>query len=194
MSTWMTNKQWTVGAAAVVVGLALAGCASKTNAGGQSQRGSSTAASTSTSSSSTAVPTTPPDSGSVTPSTTASSTSASPSKPKTSLVPPDAQHPAAGACGRASGTTVVIDMNPDIPAPRCVIVSAGQHLQVVNSTNRYQQTGKVVTVNWARKAPQSVPVGAKYTYTQAFGQYLAPGVHFLRMSAYPGSTASIWLR
>ncbi|MGI8882504.1 MAG: hypothetical protein ACR2KJ_18760 [Jatrophihabitans sp.] len=188
----MTNERWLVGAAVLVVGLLLAGCASKTNASGQSQRASSTAGSTS--SGSTAAPTTPADSGTVTSSSTASSTSASPSKPKTTLVPPDAQHPAAGACGRATGTTVVIDMNPDIPAPRCVIVSAGQHLQVVNSTNRYQQTGKVVMVTWARKAAQSVPVGAKYTYAEAFGQYLAPGVHFLRMSAYPGSTASIWLR
>lgn len=110
-------------------------------------------------------------------------------------VPADARVPAAGACPRATAAQVVIDVNPDTPAPRCVIVSTLDHLKVVNTSNTYGQRGATVTVTWSRYPARTLPIGASTLYPAAFGTYLAPGVHFLHLSLYQGSGgAEIWLR
>jgi hypothetical protein len=110
------------------------------------------------------------------------------------LAAADAQAPASGVCAKAVGVLVVITANPDTPAPRCAIVTGGQHLKVVNASNQFGQSGKTITVSFAGFSPRQVAVGAATTFDQSFGSYLAPGVHDLHINLYSGSATAIWLR
>ena len=127
-------------------------------------------------------------------SSTAGRTTASSDRRDGALVPADARQPAAGACPHATARQVVIDINPDTPAPRCVIVSALDHLEVVNTSNTYGQRGAAVAVNWASYPARTVRVGQGTVYPAAFGTYLARGVHTVELSLYGSSGAEIWLR
>lgn len=128
-------------------------------------------------------------------SSTEDTTTASSDKHDGALVPADNRLPAAGACPQATAGQVVIDINPDTPAPRCVVVSALDHLKVVNTSNTYGQHGATVAVNWARYPARTLHVGQSTVYPAAFGTYLARGVHLLRLSLYSGAGgAEIWLR
>jgi hypothetical protein len=116
------------------------------------------------------------------------------SSPRASLVPPDATAPAASACDRATQQIVTITVDPDVPQPRCVSVSAQQELRVVNRSNAVGQRGSTITVRWADFSARTVPVGATTLYTQPFGAYLEGGVHDLHVSLYGSSSAQVWLR
>lgn len=105
------------------------------------------------------------------------------------LAPPDATSPAAGACAHGTGSTVSIALNPDGPAPRCVTVSAEQQLRVVN-----QSGVSAITVSWAGYPSRSVPAGKATVYDRPFGDYLAPGVHEVRISQYESGPLEVWLR
>ena len=109
-------------------------------------------------------------------------------------MPPDSQYPAAGACPKQAGSPVRVQVDPDVPVPRCVVVAPGQDLTVVNNTNELQQAGSTVTVTWADYAPRVLKIGASTSYTQPFGSYLMPGVHRLHISLYGQSGAEIWLQ
>ena len=109
-------------------------------------------------------------------------------------MPPDAQYPAAGACPKQTAAQVRVQVDPDVPVPRCVVVTAGQDLMVVNNTNELHQAGKPVTITWADYAPRVLKIGASTSYAQPFGDYLMPGVHRLHVSLYGQSGAEIWLQ
>lgn len=111
------------------------------------------------------------------------------------LWPADGDTPAAGACGSASGREAVIDVNPDTPLPRCVVVRPDQRIRVRNTSNRFSQPGRSVVVRLAGYRPRTIPVGGETLFDRPVGRYLVPGVHSLHLSLYPGSGgAEIWLR
>ena len=106
--------------------------------------------------------------------------------PSTTLIPADSTAPAAGICGTDPGTTVTIDANPDTPAPRCAIVTAGQNLRVVNNQ------AMSITVRFADYAPRDVRPGASTVFQRAFGSFLAPGVHDVSWGV--GGPGELWLK
>ncbi len=100
------------------------------------------------------------------------------------LKPPDSDQPAAGICGPVSGDVVVVNISADEPSPRCVKVTSNQRLQVVNTTDG------PVQVQLAHFNVQLQPSQA-LLFDAAFGSYLAPGVHWLRVTG--GNGPEIWL-
>lgn len=115
-----------------------------------------------------------------------SSTTAPTSTP-TTLKPPDADMPTAGTCGTADIEVVEVVVNPDIPSPRCVQVTADQRLQIRNATDQ------PATVSLAQHSATLAP-GETTLFDQPFGEYLEPGVHRVSMSTYGESGAEIWLQ
>jgi hypothetical protein len=100
------------------------------------------------------------------------------------LKPPDSDQPAAGICDPASGDVVTVNINADVPYPRCMKVLGNQRLQVVNATDA------TVQVQLAQFNVQLQPGQAQF-FNASFGSYLAPGVHWLRTTG--GSGPEIWL-
>ncbi len=91
--------------------------------------------------------------------------------PTSTLIPADASEPAAGICaGPDSSALPRVEIFPDIPSPRCLLVLPEQGLLVVNQT-------EVEIV--ARLGPYEARVlpGEEGSLPVPFGSYLAPGVH-----------------
>ncbi|HEY7049853.1 MAG TPA: hypothetical protein VH373_21745 [Jatrophihabitantaceae bacterium] len=68
-------------------------------------------------------------------------------------------------------------------------MSAEQQLRVVN-----QSGVSAITVSWAGYPSRSVPAGKATVYDRPFGDYLAPGVHEVRISQYESGPLEVWLR
>jgi hypothetical protein len=101
-----------------------------------------------------------------------------------SLATPYAQQPAAGICASPTGEIVKVTLNPDLPDPRCIKVSADQKLSVLNQT-QYRLNiciGRFTT---------SLESGQETIFDTPFGDYLEPGVHLLQVS--PCCGAELWL-
>ena len=98
---------------------------------------------------------------------------------------PYADSPAAGICAEFDGEIITMTINPDIPDPRCVIVEAGQRLQVVNNL------GSEISASLANLTASIAP-GGEYTFATTFGELLMPGVHHLVVT--PCCGGSIWLK
>lgn len=116
----------------------------------------------------------------------------SPSAPV--LAPADRARPSSGFCGTMPGPVALVEVDPGAPAPRCLVVRPDQRLEVVNSTDREGNRGGPLTVRFANWPRRVVPLHAGSTFDRPFGQYLAPGVHEVRLSPYQGGPAEIWLR
>jgi len=101
------------------------------------------------------------------------------------LATPVSQEPAAGICGAFEGELVIITINSDIPDPRCVIISPVQMLKIVN---RRHETLQVSLVN----LETTIESGGEHTFQMPFGQYLAPGVHYIEV--LPCCGAALWLQ
>ena len=104
--------------------------------------------------------------------------------PSPTLAPPVSDAPAAGICAQAEGEWATVEINADVPSPRCLQVSALQKLKVVN------RTAASIQVRLAGYSI-SVPAGGEGTIRVAFGSYLAPGVHSVEVAPYSGP--QIWL-
>jgi hypothetical protein len=103
--------------------------------------------------------------------------------------------PAAGVCGTDPGPFATIEANPDVPAPRCQIVRPDQRLRVRNTTDRFNQAGEVITVQFAGYPTRTLAIGAETVFDRPMGDYLAPGVHDVHLSVYRGSGGGeIWLK
>jgi hypothetical protein len=100
------------------------------------------------------------------------------------LKPPDSDQPTAGICDPASGDVVTVNISADVPSPRCVKVAGQQRLQVVNATDA------TVQVQLAQFNAQLQPGQAQF-FDASFESYLAPGVHWLRVTG--GNGPEIWL-
>ena len=127
--------------------------------------------------------------------TTSTPTSAK-GDPYNAMVPPDGITPAAGACSNATGGVAAITLNPDVPAPRCIIVHDTDRLKITNNMGVTVQAddggnGFVITIN----------NGATDEEVKAVGCCWQPGVHRLRISnantqakLYGGSGPEVWLQ
>lgn len=102
------------------------------------------------------------------------------------LKPADAAAPAAGTCGEAQDDVVTMTIRPDVPGPRCMIVSADQRLNLVNDS------GGTVTVGLSYFV-FSLEQGESRTFDLSFGQFLEPGVHRAAVDLYLGSGPEVWL-
>lgn len=99
----------------------------------------------------------------------------------------DQQHPSAPLCGIGEGEIASITINMDTPVPRCIRVTATQRLQVINRTSTQ------VALKLAHFDVRIV-ADASHLFDAPVGTYLAPGVHRLTVSGYPGSGgAEIWV-
>lgn len=105
---------------------------------------------------------------------------------QTALATPYAQQPAAGICaGPIEGEIATVEIWPDIPDPRCIQVIADQRLKVVN------RTGEPIQIQLGSLVEELAPQEA-YNLACPLDDYLAPGVHQLLVSPYPGP--EIWLK
>jgi hypothetical protein len=105
--------------------------------------------------------------------------------PSRNLATPAAQQPAAGICGHMEGELAVVTIYPDIPDPRCQIVSVDQKLKVVN---RRLETLEVSLAS----LEAVIEPGGERTFQVPFGEILAPGVHYLQV--LPCCSAALWLQ
>jgi hypothetical protein len=102
------------------------------------------------------------------------------------LVTPYAIEPAAGICGGPlDGGIATVNIWPDVPEPRCLVVASEQILQVTNKTGEFV---KVQLGPFGRE----LGAGETYTFDCPMGYYLAPGVHQLMVS--PFGSPEIWLK
>jgi hypothetical protein len=108
--------------------------------------------------------------------------------------PADSRRPASGTCEPSTGAIATVMLDPDIPDPRCMIVSSRQRLRVVNTSASSGQQGKSITIRFAYFLPRVLSVRAATTFRRPVGHYLAPGVHDLHVSLYGGGGPEIWLK
>ncbi len=101
------------------------------------------------------------------------------------LATPVSQQPAAGICGAAEGDIVTIRINPDVPDPRCVIITSDQRLKVINNRDEIIQISLGVF-------EAEIDPGDESLAPLTFGAYLATGVHLIEVS--PCCGASLWLQ
>ncbi len=102
-----------------------------------------------------------------------------------SLKPPDSEFPAAGVCfGPGTSEVVTIELNIDIPTPRCARVSPGQRLRFKNTTP------DSVGVRLAGYTLE-IPPGEERQIEAAVGSLLAPGAHRITTSLYGGGGPEI---
>ncbi|MFN8512057.1 MAG: hypothetical protein U0841_05610 [Chloroflexia bacterium] len=102
------------------------------------------------------------------------------------LKPPDSDLSAAGICGTATSTVALVTINPDTPSPRCQHITPNQSLRIINHTDH------PADIRLADHA-LTLPPQTEGSINQPFGDYLAPGVHVLEISTYPGGGAALWL-
>ncbi|MGA2910538.1 MAG: hypothetical protein ABSE04_01915 [Candidatus Microgenomates bacterium] len=106
---------------------------------------------------------------------------------KTSLIPADSQAPAASSCNSVQGDVISVTLNPDVPNPRCVIISANQKLTLVNGTSQ------LISLDYDSYVSKISP-GSNYTFPVVASLFLAPGVHVIKTSLYSGSGPEVWLQ
>ena len=108
--------------------------------------------------------------------------------PSLPVLPAEGESPVAGICAESREENMIrVEVNQDVPLPRCQKVAAGKYLTVKNNTNEMLSMwfGKT------RKYSFDVPAGGEYTVSQALDEILAPGIHMLYGSPYQGP--EIWL-
>lgn len=119
------------------------------------------------------------------PHTSTPTSSVTPPPAMQSLATPYANQPAAGICaGPAEAETAAIEINTDVPSPRCLKVTAGQKLLVTNRTD-----AAIVVTLGSHQA--SLEPGAQQLLDVRLGDIFAPGVHVLQVEPYFGP--EIWL-
>jgi hypothetical protein len=102
------------------------------------------------------------------------------------LIPADSDSPAAGICGAMEGETVTFAISLDVPSPRCAQVRPSQRLEIVNTTD-----APVVVTFAGRELP--IEARGSFRIDEAFGSYLAPGVHFIYVTQGTGNLPELWL-
>ncbi len=76
----------------------------------------------------------------------------------------------------------------------CAIVGKTQRLRVVNNTDGFHQTGFTITLQFAGLPSRTLQPGQATTYARPFGDYLAPGQHWLQGTDSSGGLVIIWLK
>jgi hypothetical protein len=101
--------------------------------------------------------------------------------PPTNLIPAEAGGQAAGICAGPAGPVAIIEVNPDTPAPRCLVVRPSQRLKVVNTTNRFGFAGTSVIVTFGPWPSRTLAVGDSVTFDPPVGEVFAPGLHHINL-------------
>ena len=102
------------------------------------------------------------------------------------LIPPDADTPAAGICAETDSEWVTFTVSLEVPDPRCWQVRPSQRLEIANPT-----AAAVVVTFAGRDIPTDA--GATARIDEPFGSYLAPGVHFIYVTQGAGNLPEFWL-
>jgi hypothetical protein len=100
------------------------------------------------------------------------------------LIPPDSDMPASGICAEFGGEWATVEIWPDMPSPRCLKVNPQQRLRVINRAEAAVQ----ITLG---EFTLELQPGTEDTLEMPFGDFLAPGVHHILASPYPGP--ELWL-
>jgi hypothetical protein len=95
-------------------------------------------------------------------------------------------HPASPVCGHSAGSIVNVALEPDVPQPRCVQVSANQELRLVNRTGDFGAQPSVASVRFAGFRARIEPNHA-VIFAEPFGDYLMPGTHAVEVINAPGN-------
>lgn len=104
------------------------------------------------------------------------------------ILPADSESPAAGICAEAGEEDVVIvEINLDVPSPRCQKVVAGKRLVIKNNTD------ETLSMWFGKNKEYSFSVSAndEYAIPELVDNLLSPGVHSLYGAPYQGP--EIWL-
>ena len=110
------------------------------------------------------------------------------------LAPAYGQGPGASPCDvPRSGTVVTMIIGPDVPMPRCVRVRPAQRLELTNGTAISGLAGRRIVLRLAGYPVTHLDPGGHITFRRPTGDVLAPGLHCLRVSIWPGSCADIWM-
>ena len=109
------------------------------------------------------------------------------STPSTTLVPADSQAPAAGVCALTQDGYAVIELNPDVPSPRCTIVHSLDRIRLHNATDAEQTYD--VGFGAGTLSPDEL-----LTLGEELGTVWAKGVHVVKTSLYAGSGPEVWLK
>jgi hypothetical protein len=84
------------------------------------------------------------------------------------------------------GEAATFVVSLDVPSPRCAQVHPSQRLEIINATAE-----SVVVTFAGRELP--VEAGGSFRIDEAFGSYLAPGVHFIYVTQGTGNLPELWL-
>jgi hypothetical protein len=108
-------------------------------------------------------------------------------------VPAVSRLPVSGACSpRPSQTRLATgQIEPDVPAPRCLTVASDQGLRIVNRTNDFGMRGRAITVRFIGFKKRIRP-GQAAVFPRPFASYIAPGDHFV-ISTYHGNGPEVLL-
>ena len=109
--------------------------------------------------------------------------------PAAGLAPADSDTPAAGACTEPpAGDIMALQINGDIPFPRCARVRPDQSVSFINAT---QETIEVKLASY----DLTIEPGDTEEIDAPAGTYLAPGVHVAHTSTYGGESGpEIWVQ
>ena len=100
------------------------------------------------------------------------------------LATPITTQPAAGICEKQAGKEVQLTIHDAIPSPRCLRVEGDQTLRITNETASYMEY--TLGNQYGGVNPQGFT-----QISSPFREYLAPGVHYLEISAC--CNVEIWL-
>jgi len=104
------------------------------------------------------------------------------------LIPADSESPAAGVCVEPGiQNTIRVEINADVPSPRCQKILPGRRLLVINNTDKEVS----LWFGQEEKFSFTVPAQGRNMLEQPISSLLAPGVHVLHGSPYQGP--EIWL-
>lgn len=100
----------------------------------------------------------------------------------------ESELPASGVCAPAGEEDAVrVEINQDVPNPRCQKLNSGQRLIIKNNTEE-------TVLTWFGLDHQysfNIPAKGEYEVSQSVMELLAPGVHILYSAPYAGP--EIWV-
>jgi hypothetical protein len=99
--------------------------------------------------------------------------------------------PAAGVCPESSKPVMSVDLHPDTPSPRCVVLHPDQRLRIVNLTNSWRGKASVVRIDFAGFRTKLAPGHAAILDAPA-GSYLGTGTHGLALEGAPAP--QVWVK
>ena len=105
----------------------------------------------------------------------------------TSLATPVSDSPASGICEARPGDVVTVTLTADIPVPRCLEITAEQHIGLQNST------GQALLFTFGPYSGELAP-GDNAVLEAASGTFLASGVHRVVITAGFANGPELWLK